>query len=570
MLLTLLSLVIVLGVLIFVHELGHFLVAKAVGIQVLRFSLGFGRPVIAWTRGETEYWISWIPLGGYVKMAGLEDEGMAGELEGGKSAVPIDPERSFEKKSLWARMAVILAGVTMNILLAFFIYSGLAAVSGVRVRSAIQVDTVLARALPPGTEALTGLARGDRILRINGDSVKSWTDLQTSLIKVDSTASLEIAGRAEPITVRLPADTAARVRLVTWGLLPLEPARIGMVFPGEPGARGGLKTGDVVIRAGGDSVRSWNDLVFKLWYSAGKEVPLTVVRDGRTVNLTVTPRAQTDEDKTSARPRPYGFIAAEGDFPESRERLPVLTSIKFGALQTAGQIGLVVGSVKRLVLGQASVKEVGGPIMIAQVSGQAVRLGLDRFLMFIAFFSVSLAVLNLLPIPVLDGGHAVFLIAEGIRRKPLSPQLRLRLTQIGMLIRAGASDREMVGALGVNIKLLYTLVFGIGAALAGLAGLMQAPILTAQIGMGENILIVAFVVIIIGGIGSVRGAFISSIFVGMTDTVGRAFLPDLLKLVLSPAGASTAGPALSSMLIYIVMAAILIVRPEGLFAAPGK
>jgi len=434
MLLTLLSLVIVLGVLIFVHELGHFLVAKAVGIQVLRFSLGFGRPVIAWTRGETEYWISWIPLGGYVKMAGLEDEGMAGELEGGKSAVPIDPERSFEKKSLWARMAVILAGVTMNILLAFFIYSGLAAVSGVRVRSAIQVDTVLARAFPPGAEALTGLARGDRILRINGDSVKSWTDLQTSLIKVDSTASLEIAGRAEPITVRLPADTAARVRLVTWGLLPLEPARIGMVFPGEPGARGGLKTGDVVIRAGGDSVRSWNDLVFKLWYSAGKEVPLTVVRDGRTVNLTVTPRAQTDEDKTSARPRPYGFIAAEGDFPESRERLPVFTSIKFGALQTAGQIGLVVGSVKRLVLGQASVKEVGGPIMIAQVSGQAVRLGLDRFLMFIAFFSVSLAVLNLLPIPVLDGGHAVFLIAEGIRGKPLSPQLRLRLTQIGMLI----------------------------------------------------------------------------------------------------------------------------------------
>ena len=143
-------------------------------------------------------------------------------------------------------------------------------------------------------------------------------------------------------------------------------------------------------------------------------------------------------------------------------------------------------------------------------------------------------------------------------------------TRIGMLIRAGASDREMVGALGVNIKLLSTLIFGIGAALAGLAGLMQAPILTAQIGMGENILIVTFVVIIIGGIGSVRGAFIASIFVGLTDTIGRAFLPDLLKLVLSPAGASTAGPALSSMLIYLVMAVILIVRPEGLFPASSK
>ncbi|MGB9365635.1 MAG: branched-chain amino acid ABC transporter permease [Xanthobacteraceae bacterium] len=143
-------------------------------------------------------------------------------------------------------------------------------------------------------------------------------------------------------------------------------------------------------------------------------------------------------------------------------------------------------------------------------------------------------------------------------------------TRIGMLIRAGASDREMVGALGVNIKLLSTLIFGIGAALAGLAGLMQAPILTAQIGMGENILIVTFVVIIIGGIGSIRGAFIASIFVGLTDTIGRAFLPDLLKLVLSPAGASTAGPALSSMLIYLVMAVILIVRPEGLFPASSK
>jgi branched-chain amino acid transport system permease protein len=143
-------------------------------------------------------------------------------------------------------------------------------------------------------------------------------------------------------------------------------------------------------------------------------------------------------------------------------------------------------------------------------------------------------------------------------------------TRIGMLIRAGASDREMVGALGVNIKLLSTLIFGIGAALAGLAGLMQAPILTAQIGMGENILIVTLVHIIIGGIGSIRGAFIASVFVGLTDTVGRAFLPDLLKLVLSQAAASTAGPALSSMLIYLVMAVILIVRPEGLFPAAGK
>jgi branched-chain amino acid transport system permease protein len=143
-------------------------------------------------------------------------------------------------------------------------------------------------------------------------------------------------------------------------------------------------------------------------------------------------------------------------------------------------------------------------------------------------------------------------------------------TRIGMLIRAGASNREMVGALGVNIKLLYTLIFGLGAALAGLAGLIQAPILTVQIGMGENILILAFVVIIIGGIGSIRGAFVAAMIVGLIDTVGRAFLPDLLRLVLSSNAASTLGPSLSSMMIYMLMAAVLVFRPEGLFPAASK
>jgi branched-chain amino acid transport system permease protein len=143
-------------------------------------------------------------------------------------------------------------------------------------------------------------------------------------------------------------------------------------------------------------------------------------------------------------------------------------------------------------------------------------------------------------------------------------------TRLGMLIRAGASNREMVGALGINIKLLYTLVFGLGAALAGFAGLMQAPILTVQIGMGENILILAFVVIVIGGIGSIRGAFVAALIVGLIDTLGRAFLPDLLRAVLSTNAALTLAPALSSMSIYMLMAAVLVIRPEGLFPAASR
>jgi branched-chain amino acid transport system permease protein len=148
--------------------------------------------------------------------------------------------------------------------------------------------------------------------------------------------------------------------------------------------------------------------------------------------------------------------------------------------------------------------------------------------------------------------------------------LMVMRTRLGMLIRAGASNREMVGALGVNINLLYTLVFGLGAALAGLAGLMQAPIQTVQSGMGENILILAFVVIIIGGIGSIRGAFIAALLVGLADTIGRAFLPDLLRMMLSSRGASAVAPALSSMLIYLMMTIVLVLRPQGLFPVANK
>jgi branched-chain amino acid transport system permease protein len=143
-------------------------------------------------------------------------------------------------------------------------------------------------------------------------------------------------------------------------------------------------------------------------------------------------------------------------------------------------------------------------------------------------------------------------------------------TRLGMLIRAGASNREMVGALGINIELLYTMVFGLGAALAGFAGLMQAPILTVQIGMGENILIAAFVVVTIGGIGSIRGAFVASLLVGLADTIGRTLVPDLLRTFLSESASSSLGRALSSMMIYLVMALVLIARPEGLFPAAGK
>jgi len=181
-----------------------------------------------------------------------------------------------------------------------------------------------------------------------------------------------------------------------------------------------------------------------------------------------------------------------------------------------------------------------------------------------AFLETSIEILPGVPYPT----YRIAIIATGLAVAG-SMYALVSHTRIGMLIRAGASNREMVGALGINIRLLYTLVFGLGTVLAALAGLMAAPILTVQIGMGETILILAFVVIVIGGIGSIRGAFVAAILVGLIDTVGRAFLADLLHLFLTNQVAETAGPAMSSMLIYVLMAAVLAIRPQGLFPPRG-
>ena len=427
MLLMIVSLVVVLGVLISVHEFGHFIVAKLVGIQVLRFSLGFGRPLIEWRRGETEYWIAWIPLGGYVKMAGLEDEGMVGELEGGKAAVPIDPARAFDHKPLSARMAVILAGVTMNLFLAFVIYTGLTAVAGEQRFVMTPVDSVDVTRLPPGAEALSTLHRGDRIVRINGDSLKTWDDFGEKILNGPEELRFQVAGRPAAIVIHVARDTAARHQLVR-AIGQLFPARIGPLLLGLPAQRAGLHGGDEVVKVNDDTIESWTDMVRLIQASPEKPLTLTVLRGDSVIKISVTPQA-----KDSAG-RHVGIIGAYPNPPVERVRVGFGTALSLGVRQTAAQIVGVVANVKHLVTGQVSVRELGGVISIAQMSGQAARLGIDWFLQFLAFFSVSLAVLNLLPIPVLDGGHAMFLIAEAILRRPLSVQLRLRLTQVGMLL----------------------------------------------------------------------------------------------------------------------------------------
>jgi len=425
---------VVLGVLIFVHEAGHFLVAKAVGIQVLRFSLGFGRPIASWRRGETEYWICWIPLGGYVKMAGLEDEPVGESLEGGTSDVPIDPARAFDRQPLWARIAVILAGVTMNVILAFLIYAGLLAVKGAPRLATTTIDSV---ALAAGAAGLDGLAAGDRITRVEGRPVASWDAVLEGVLTARTEIHFEVEGRPTAVVVRLAADDDSLRRTVARALVPLIPPTIGFVEPGKPAARAGIKPRDQLLRADGDTLRSWGDAVRIIRASAGRPLRLDLWRDGRVVPVTVVPEERPATDTTGGGPRVYGQIGVQNDPPTTFVALGLGRAIVAGADQTLGTAAAVVGILKGLVTREVPLREIGGPIAVAQMSGQAARLGGAWFLRFMAFFSVSLAVLNLLPIPVLDGGHLMFLIAEGVRGRPLSVALRTRLSQIGMLVLLG-------------------------------------------------------------------------------------------------------------------------------------
>jgi len=455
--LTLAAFIVVIGVLIFIHEAGHFVVAKAVGIQVLRFSLGFGRPVLRWRRGETEYWISWIPFGGYVKMAGLEDEGMAGELEGGASAVPIDPARAFDQKPVALRLLVVCAGVAMNAVLAFVIFAALAGTVGTPELNTTQIDSVVTARLPAGARALGSLAPGDRIVRINDDSIRTWDDVVRLIVTGPAELRFRIAGRAEPVVIDLgPGGLAAR-QAVADALVPQIPVVVQRLEEGRPAARAGLKPGDVVVAVDGAPVRSVEGFLERIWPSGGRPLAFQVLRGGAPRSVTIVPDTASGVDpQYPKRPHSYGFIGAQVQPGVTRVRKPPGEAIVSGWQETTRTATIILGFLKGLVLGQISVRELGGPILVAQASGQAARLGIDWLLRFMAFFSINLAILNLLPIPLLDGGQVVFLLAEAVRRKPLPLELRLRLTQIGFVVLLGimilATSNDVLRWLGHVFK----------------------------------------------------------------------------------------------------------------------
>jgi regulator of sigma E protease len=427
---TILAAVVMLGILIFVHELGHFLVAKRSGVGVLKFSLGFGPKLVGVKRGETEYLLSALPLGGYVKMIGEDPTD--------QSAEAADPARSFSQKSVGTRARIILAGPLANLLLPVVIFWGVFAVVGqpyfLPVAGTPEAESPAAQA---------GLLPGDRVQALNGVRIERWTDVEAAIqASAGKPLDFTVARDGRTFDVRLAPRAIMTPDIFgqetqTWdlGLHPLLSTRIGQVLPGHVAEQAGLKSGDRILALDGAPVVEWEQLAKTIHESPGKPVHLMVERDGQRFEVEVTPRPT--KQQTGASQEEIGLIGI-GPAPESHyQRLNPLTALVAGVKKTADLSVLILQGFVKLIQAKISPKTIGGPILIGQMAGEVVQRGPVEFLSFTALLSINLAILNLLPIPVLDGGHLLFSLIELLRGKPVSLRKREIAQQVGMVLLVG-------------------------------------------------------------------------------------------------------------------------------------
>ncbi len=444
-LIAVLALLATLGILVTFHEYGHFWVARRCGVKVLRFSVGFGNPLKRWLdRQGTEYVIAPIPLGGYVKMQGMEDTSL------------VDPETvpqaeratSFACKPLWQRAAIVAAGPGANLLLAFLIFwlinIGFGTTGIAPVIQDVQVDSPAGRA---------GLVAGDRIEAVDGRATATWRDVNLQLLgRIGETGALNLgiapAAGGAPREVRIPiaawlGDSAAPQPIAALGIAEwLLPPRIGALEAGAPAAAGGLREGDLVRAVDGAEVRDWSHWVRIIRASPELDLRVTVERAGGLADLLLRPEAVTADDGAV-----YGRIGAGVVSARPSELLPPGSVLEFRygpfaaigpALRETWDMSLfVLDSIKKMVIGLISVEHISGPITIAQVAGETATIGFDTYLGFLALLSISIAILNLLPIPMLDGGHLFFFAVEAVIRRPLPEAVQAWSLRLGMAMVFG-------------------------------------------------------------------------------------------------------------------------------------
>jgi regulator of sigma E protease len=424
MLFTLLAFVFALGVLITFHEFGHYWVARRCGVRVLRFSVGFGKVLLRRIdRHGTEWAVSAIPLGGYVKMLDEPEPG----------ATTRQQEEAFNRQPVGKRMAIILAGPVANLVLAAILYTILGLIGRVEPQPII--------AAPPANSAAAeaGFKQGDRIVSVDHAVVRSWSEARWHLIDaLTSGGDVRIVvdpghGSMREYTLHLeaPADTSGNTDLMAIAGLRLAPGKpvIDRVTAGGAAAAAGLQAGDIVVGVAGQVDPTVNTLVGYIQKHAGDPVRLDVMRDGKRLSLDITPKAVAEKDG-----RQVGRIGAllSADLPVTNVRYDLTDSVIKGVQRTAETTWLSFKMMGRMVTGGVSLRSISGPVTIADYAGQTARIGLAAYVGFLALISVSIGVLNLLPIPMLDGGQFMYCLLEAARGRPVSDHWRLKGQQIGL------------------------------------------------------------------------------------------------------------------------------------------
>jgi regulator of sigma E protease len=411
---SILPFIFVLGVLVFVHELGHFLLARWHGVRVLTFSLGFGPKLFKFTRGDTEYCISIIPLGGFVKMAGETPD---------DDTPPKQDE--FFAKTKWQRFQIYIAGPAMNVLAAFLIMIGVY-LNGASEPSYQRNPVEVGKVNEGSSAAKAGIKVGDRLIRIAGSDTPTWADYEKAmLLAAGRQIEVVLVRQGTVHTLNFTPDLIERYHAADLGVRPMLHMRVGKVHPGEAAEKAGLKTGDVVLAINGTpSDRAAALDAFK--GNAGKPLTLRIRRDGAEREIVVTPVAVVP---------PAGRIGVDAGYEQYTVRAAsFLDAVRLSYHHNVESAGLVFKTLRGLFLGQASPKQLTGFIGIAQASGAMAAEGAAALFMFMAMLSMNLAILNLLPIPMLDGGHIFIMLLEGLARRDFSLRVKERLLMAGFVL----------------------------------------------------------------------------------------------------------------------------------------
>ncbi|WP_124948913.1 RIP metalloprotease RseP [Sulfuriferula thiophila] len=424
---TLLAFVAALGVLVVVHESGHYLAARWVGVKVLRFSVGFGKPLFTrrWGADATEWSVAAIPLGGYVKMLD--------EREAPVAAAELS--RAFNRQTVWARMLIVVAGPVANLLLAVLLYWGLF------LHGVPAIKPVLAEPVPASAAALAGLHQGDEITEIAGQQVQSWMDIDWILLRklpTQSPLQIKVAGGGMH---QLDASGAAlgdgkvsvSAQLGLHVYEPALPAIIGQLIPDGVAQRSGLRVGDQIVAVNGEPVKVWSDLVQWVRNNPARLLKTDVKRDSKIVTINLMPELSHEQQQE------IGKIGAGPQIDEALFK-DMLTEVHYSfgrALQQAfsktwetSAFSLVM--MGRMITGEVSWHNLSGPLTIADYAGQSARSGGLAFVSFLALVSISLGVLNLLPIPLLDGGHLMYYIIEAVKGSPVPDRVMELGQRFGM------------------------------------------------------------------------------------------------------------------------------------------